>query len=100
MVRVIARKTSIGSINAMNEAVSKFLPDPKPARNCIQAGKLPREETYTNEIECMARIYSHTLSKTLDFLPLSAIAVRSTPTSVFAERINVCMTIYCSLPQT
>ncbi|KAL0247022.1 hypothetical protein I308_104055 [Cryptococcus tetragattii IND107] len=57
----------------MNEAVSKFLPDPKPARNCIQAGKLPNVETSTNEIECIARIYSHILSKTLDFLPFSAI---------------------------
>lgn len=68
----------LGTFAAMNEVFSKvrtsfsciiptrckqetdsrskqFLPDPKPARTCIQAGKLPGGETSTIEIECIAR---------------------------------------------
>lgn len=45
----------INQFSAMNEVFSKFLPDPKPARTCIQAGKLPGGETSTIEIECIAR---------------------------------------------
>ncbi|KAK6910693.1 hypothetical protein V866_000401 [Kwoniella sp. B9012] len=40
----------------MNEAFVAFLPDPKPARTCIQAGKLPGGPNASIEIECVAEL--------------------------------------------
>ncbi|RSH89688.1 hypothetical protein EHS25_002239 [Saitozyma podzolica] len=40
----------------MNEAFVAFLPDPKPARTCIQAGKLPGGPNASIEIECIAQL--------------------------------------------
>ncbi|WVQ83713.1 hypothetical protein IAT38_005857 [Cryptococcus sp. DSM 104549] len=46
----------MNDFNAMNEVFVDFLPDPKPARTCIQAGKLPGGEASTIEIECIAKV--------------------------------------------
>ncbi|UOH82773.1 hypothetical protein LQV05_005483 [Cryptococcus neoformans] len=56
IVKINIFMKDINQFNAMNEVFSKFLPNPKPARTCIQAGKLPGGETSTIEIECIARV--------------------------------------------
>ncbi|WWC69088.1 uncharacterized protein I206_103024 [Kwoniella pini CBS 10737] len=40
----------------MNEAFVAFLPDPKPARTCVQVGKLPGGPNASIEIECVAEL--------------------------------------------
>ncbi|ORY35065.1 Endoribonuclease L-PSP/chorismate mutase-like protein [Naematelia encephala] len=40
----------------MNKAFVAFLPDPKPARTCIQAGRLPGGPDSIIEIECIAQV--------------------------------------------
>ncbi|OWZ63422.1 hypothetical protein AYX15_04613 [Cryptococcus neoformans] len=56
IVKINIFMKDINQFNAMNEVFSKFLPNPKPARTCIQAGKLPGGETSTIEIECIAQV--------------------------------------------
>ncbi|ODN74299.1 hypothetical protein L198_08230 [Cryptococcus wingfieldii CBS 7118] len=46
---------NMDDFEAMNSVYTTFMPTPKPARTCIQAGRLPGGETTAIEIECIAR---------------------------------------------
>lgn len=52
VVKVNIYLKSMDDYVAMNEEYIKLLPDPKPARTCIQAGKLPFDVDI--EIEAIA----------------------------------------------
>merc|ERR1711879_140642 len=52
VVKVNIYLKSMADFNAMNEVYEKMLPEVKPSRTCIQAGKLPRDVNI--EIECIA----------------------------------------------
>ncbi|KAG1749956.1 Endoribonuclease L-PSP [Suillus paluster] len=52
VVKVNVYLKSMDDYAAMNEEYIKLLPDPKPARTCIQAGKLPYDIDI--EIEAIA----------------------------------------------
>jgi len=43
---------TMDDFDAMNEVYEKFVPAPKPARTCIQAGRLPKD--FDVEIEAIA----------------------------------------------
>ncbi|OCF35089.1 hypothetical protein I317_01800 [Kwoniella heveanensis CBS 569] len=46
----------MNEMGTMNEAFVAFLPDPKPARSCVQVGKLPGGPNASVEIECIAEL--------------------------------------------
>lgn len=52
VVKVNVYLKNIDDFAAMNEVYEKLLPNPKPARTCIQAGKLPNDVDV--EIEAIA----------------------------------------------
>ncbi|KAJ8595911.1 Endoribonuclease L-PSP, partial [Rhizopogon salebrosus TDB-379] len=52
VVKVNVYLKSMDDFTTMNEEYVKLLPDPKPARTCIQAGKLPGDVDI--EIEAIA----------------------------------------------
>jgi len=52
VVKVNIYLKNMDDFDAMNEVYTKLLPDPKPARTCIQAGKLPGDVDV--EIEAIA----------------------------------------------
>jgi len=52
VVKVNIYLKNMDDFDAMNEVYEKFLPSPKPARTCIQAGRLPRD--FDVEIEAVA----------------------------------------------
>ncbi|KAG2044886.1 Endoribonuclease L-PSP [Suillus americanus] len=54
VVKVNIYLKSMGDFAAMNEVYIKLLPDPKPARTCIQAGGLPHDVDV--EIEAIAAV--------------------------------------------
>ncbi|KAG2150040.1 Endoribonuclease L-PSP [Suillus cothurnatus] len=54
VVKVNIYLKSMGDFAAINEEYIKFLPDPKPARTCIQAGGLPHDVDI--EIEAIAAV--------------------------------------------
>ncbi|KAG1833753.1 Endoribonuclease L-PSP [Suillus fuscotomentosus] len=54
VVKVNIYLKSMGDYAAMNEVYIKTLPDPKPARTCIQAGGLPWDVDV--EIEAIAAV--------------------------------------------
>lgn len=54
--KVCASLYHIARSKELTSRSKQFLPNPKPARTCIQAGKLPGGETSTIEIECIARV--------------------------------------------
>ncbi|KIK70952.1 hypothetical protein GYMLUDRAFT_33041 [Collybiopsis luxurians FD-317 M1] len=52
VVKVNVYLKDMDNFSAMNEVYEKLLPSPKPARTCIQAGKLPNDVDV--EIEAIA----------------------------------------------
>lgn len=52
VVKVNVYLKNMDDFAAMNEVYEKLLPNPKPARTCIQAGKLPNDVDV--EIEAIA----------------------------------------------
>ncbi|KAF9457067.1 Endoribonuclease L-PSP/chorismate mutase-like protein [Collybia nuda] len=52
VVKVNVYLKDMSNFAAMNEVYEKLLPNPKPARTCIQAGKLPNDVDV--EIEAIA----------------------------------------------
>ncbi|PFH54445.1 hypothetical protein AMATHDRAFT_134881 [Amanita thiersii Skay4041] len=52
VVKVNVYLKNMDNFAAMNEVYEKLLPNPKPARTCIQAGKLPNDVDV--EIEAIA----------------------------------------------
>ncbi|KAJ7597006.1 Endoribonuclease L-PSP [Mycena floridula] len=52
VVKVNVYLKDMGNFVSMNEVYEKLLPNPKPARTCIQAAKLPNDVDV--EIECIA----------------------------------------------
>jgi len=52
VVKVNIYLKTMDDFDAMNEIYEKYVPTPKPARTCIQAGRLPRD--FDVEIEAIA----------------------------------------------
>jgi len=52
VVKVNVYLKDMGDFDRVNEAYMKFVPEPRPARTCIQAGRLPND--FDVEIEAIA----------------------------------------------
>ncbi|KAL1915401.1 uncharacterized protein VTP21DRAFT_6859 [Calcarisporiella thermophila] len=54
LVKVNVYLKDMGNFSSMNEAYNELLPEPKPARTCVQVANLPRNVDI--EIECVAHL--------------------------------------------